>query len=129
MRNSLSKGQFYLLTAVVLVGFFFLLSKYINPYAFIDSSKPISDDEIFFFNNVKDTAEKTVSLHYGPVLGIDQKLKSDLDALVERETDLAGEKGYIFLMSHDVRPNRVNFLMALVSDKYILNSTFSVVRP
>ena len=125
MHNSSNKGQFYVLTSVVIVGFFFLLSKYVNPYSFIDSSKSITDDEIFFFNNVRDKAEKAVM-----VSGLDDStLNRNLNNFGTLAKDTAGEKGYIFLVRHRIDPVRVNFTMFLISDKYTLNSSFTINRP
>jgi hypothetical protein len=123
MLKSSNKGQFYILLAVVIVGFFFLLSKYVNPYSFIDTSKPITDDEIFFLNNIKDKSEKIV-LESAP-----SHLNMNLNNFTKTAKDLAEDIGYIFAMSHRIHPNQVNFTIALISEKYVLNSTFLTPRP
>ncbi|OGI15922.1 hypothetical protein A3K63_01025 [Candidatus Micrarchaeota archaeon RBG_16_49_10] len=123
MRSSLGKGQFYLLTAVVIVGFFFLMSKYINPYSFIDSSQAVIDDEIFFFNNLRNQAERVVKLSN------DTTLAPNLESFSDIADEVAQEKHYIFSMNYTVRPSDVDFVMALVSEKYSLDSSFTVVKP
>jgi hypothetical protein len=122
MLSSSSKGQFYVLTAVVVVGFFLLLSRYIGPYSFIDSSRSVTDDEIFFFNNVKDKAEETVSLSNSTTLLPNLQ---NFTAIAKSE---AARKGYIFVIGYDINLGDVDFEMGLVTDKYLLNSTFSVPR-
>ena len=59
--NLLSKkAQFFVLTTVVIVGVFYSLSRSIDPYTFVDTSKAAYGGEILFFDNVKDKAIETV---------------------------------------------------------------------
>jgi hypothetical protein len=123
MRSTLNKGQFYVLTAVVIVGFFFLLSRYVSPYSFIDTSTAITDDEIFFFNNMRNKAEKTVQESES------NELVNNLNNFTEL-SEKAGEKAeHIFVITYTLDSTDVNFDMSLITDKYTLNSSFSVPRP
>ncbi|OYT42787.1 MAG: hypothetical protein B6U78_00080 [Candidatus Aenigmarchaeota archaeon ex4484_224] len=46
------KGQFFILSAVVIIGAMYLISKQIIPLRMIDISQIALDDEIFVFNNI-----------------------------------------------------------------------------
>jgi len=119
------KAEFFILTTVVIVAVFYTLSKYINPYAFIDTSTAAEGGETFFFENVKEKAKKTVEI-------------SDHDHLLENLNtyknfvdDLASEKGYnmFFNYRYNSTTNKVDFYIALTSQKYTLRANFTVSGP
>ncbi|MEM5777123.1 MAG: hypothetical protein QXJ06_01605 [Candidatus Aenigmatarchaeota archaeon] len=125
MHNLSNKAQFFILTAVVFAGFFYMLSKYITPYSFIDTSKYVSSQEIFLFNNIKEKAIKTVK--------ITQQNNPDglVDNLItyrEYAQKIARDNGYILFFEFDVNKETVDFNITLSSEKITLTSSFIVPR-
>jgi len=124
MLNSFNKkAEFFILTTVVIVAVFYALSRYINPYAFIDTSKAVEGGEIFFFDNVKDKAIKTVEISNPSDLNINLKTYKNF---VEQ---LASDKGYNMVFNYTVNVTEVNMYMVLSSQRYTLLSNFTVSRP
>ncbi len=125
MRNSSNKkAQFFILTTVVIVGVFYTLSKYINPYAFIDTSKAASGGETFFFDNVKEKAMKTVKISPSD----DGNLTVNLNNYKNFIEKMASEKGYNFNFNYNVSTTKVDFDMILTSERMTLKSNFTVAR-
>jgi len=56
----LRKAQFFILTGLVIISIFYLLSKWISPYTVIDTSEVALSYETFVFNNVKQHVLKIV---------------------------------------------------------------------
>jgi len=123
MPNSSSKkAQFFILTTVVIVGVFYTLSQYINPYAFIDTSKAASGSEAFFFDNVKEKAIKTVQIS-NPDEG---NLTANLEEYKQFVEKMASDKGYSLIFDYDVDwPNDVDFHMVLTSERMTLKADFT----
>lgn len=124
LNFSNKKAQFFILTAVTIIGVFYGLSKYLNPYSFIDTSKAVQGNEVFFFNNVKDKAIKTVEIG-----GTDEELKDHLNLYKNFVEDVARDYGYILNFNYRIYADRVDFSMYLQSQKVRLYSDFSVNRP
>ncbi|KYK35689.1 MAG: hypothetical protein AYK18_02890 [Theionarchaea archaeon DG-70] len=120
MPSLSSKAQFFILTTVVIVGVFYTLSKYINPYAFVDTSKAAVSGETFFFDNVKEKAIKTVKLSNSG------NLLSNLQMYKNYVRNLASEKGYNLELYYTNTTTLVNIQMVLTSEKYTLKSNFTV---
>lgn len=117
------KAQFFIMTTVTIVGVFYVLSKYMTPYSFIDTSKAVMGGEAFFLNNVKDKAIKTVEIS-------DRGEVSDnLEVYKNFVQNLAGEKGYNLVFSYWNDTNTVYIDMTLTSPKYTLKSSFTVSMP
>ena len=126
MHNSSSrKAQFFILTTVVIVGVFYTLSKYINPYAFVGTSDPIIGGEESFFDNVKDKAIKTVTISARD----DTTLKYNLEKYKNFIINMSSEKGYDLSFSYTVQSSDVNVSMVLLSQKTTLASKFTIPRP
>jgi hypothetical protein len=125
MRNlSSKKAQFFILTTVVIVGVFYTLSKYINPYAFIDTSRAASGSETFFFDNVKEKAIKTVKISLpDPDNGNLTANLMDYKNFVEK---MASDEGYNFNFNYNVTSTKVDFSMVLTSERMTLKSNFTV---
>jgi len=117
------KAEFFILTTVVIVAVFYALSRYVNPYAFIDTSKAAGSGEVFFFDNVKDKAIKTVEISNPSDLSTNLKTYKNF---VERS---ASDKGYNMIFNYTVNANRVDIHMILSSPKYNLITSFNVPRP
>lgn len=120
---SSKKAQFFILTTIVIVGVFYSLSKYINPYAFIDTSKAAAGEETFFFDNVREKAIKTVEISDPDNLLLNLKQYRDF---VEAE---ASEKGYNLFFTYNISTTSVDVDMVLTSQKYTLKTNFNVPRP
>jgi plastocyanin domain-containing protein len=56
------KGQFFILSAFVMVTIFLLLSQFIQPSIVYDTSLIVQADEAFIFNNIKEKSEEIVSI-------------------------------------------------------------------
>lgn len=117
------KAQFFILTTVVIVGAFYTLSKYINPYVFVDTSRAGAGGEIFFFDNVKEKAIKTVEV------SVPNQLESNLDGYKTFVEKMAGKKGYNLVFNYTVETDTVDMSLVLMSQKYILKGNFTVTRP
>jgi uncharacterized protein YktA (UPF0223 family) len=117
------KAEFFILTTVVIVGVFYSLSKYINPYAFIDTSTAVEGKETFFFDNVKEKAIKTVQISDR------DKLLDNLKTYRNFVESLASEKGYNMAFTYKNTTSKVDFYMLLTSQKYTLKANFTVSRP
>jgi hypothetical protein len=119
------KAQFFILTTVVIVGVFYTLSKYINPYAFVATSEPIIGGEESFFDNVKDKAIKTVNVGSRDNNG----LRNDLETYKKFVVNISSEKGFDLTFNYNVGSTTVNVTMILVSQKTTLSSKFTILRP
>lgn len=117
------KAQFFILTTVVIVGAFYALSKYINPYVFVDTSRAGAGGEVFFFDNVKEKAIKTVEI------SIPTELESNLNEYKNFVEGMAGEKGYNLVFNYTVKTGTVDMGMVLMSQRYTLRGNFTVQRP
>jgi len=123
LNPSSKKAQFFILTTVVIVGVFYTLSKYINPYAFIDTSKAASGSETFFFDNVKEKAIKTVQI------SDKTELESNLNQYKIFVEKMASDKGYSLNFDYEVLVNAVDFHMILTSERMKLEADFTANRP
>jgi len=126
MHNlSSKKAQFFILTTVVIVGVFYTLSKYINPYSFVDTSQAMIGGEESFFDNVKEKAIKTVNISSTDT----NTLKSNLGTYRNFVEQMASDKGYDLSFNYTVETTNVNMRIVLVSQKITLKSNFTVSRP
>ncbi len=119
MHNLLSKkAQFFVLTSVMIVGVFFTLSKYINQYSFVDTSKAVEGAEVFMFDNIKDKAIKTVQI--SNVTNVESRL-TEYKNFVEK---MVADRGYTIYFEFRNTTEIVNFNMTLISERYVLRSDF-----
>ncbi|MFH8080493.1 MAG: hypothetical protein QXO84_01285 [Candidatus Aenigmatarchaeota archaeon] len=111
--------------AVILAGLFYILGKYINPYSFVDTSKYASLPEIFFFNNVRENAIKTVKItqQNNP-----NDLIRNLYEFKNYTEKVARENGYIIFIEYDNTTTEVSFNISLYSHRVSLSSSFIVPR-
>ena len=124
LNLSSKKAQFFILTTVVIVGVFYTLSKYINPYAFIDTSRAAPGGETFFFDNVKEKAIKTVKIS----LPDDGNLTANLIEYKIFVEKMASDKGYNLNFNYNISLTKVDFDMILMSERMTLKSNFTVAR-
>lgn len=118
--SSGKKAQFFVLTTVVIVGVFYTLSQYINPYAFVDTSRAAEGGESFFFDNVKDKAIKTVEISNS------SELESNLRNYKNFVEKMASEKGYNLVFYYFNDSSTVYINMVLMSQKQTLKANFTV---
>lgn len=123
LNLSSKKAQFFILTTVVIVGVFYTLSKYINPYAFIDTSKAASGSETFFFDNIKEKAIKTVEISSA------DELENNLGNYTQFIEKMASDRGYSLNFDYNVSVTDVDFHMILTSERMTLKANFTVNRP
>lgn len=123
MPSLSNKAQFFLLTAVIIAGFFYTTSRYINPYSFIDTSKSAKSDEIFFFNNLKDKVVKTVAISKP------NDLPANLNTYKNYIEGASRDKGYVLVFNYNNTTSNVGIKMILQSSRMTLTSDFIVRRP
>jgi len=123
LNLSNKKAQFFILTTVVIVGVFYTLSKYINPYAFIDTSKAASGGETFFFDNVKEKAIETVRISN------ENELRTNLNEYKIFVEKMASDKGYSLNFNYEILITTVDFHMILTSERMTLKTDFTTNRP
>ena len=118
-----NKAQFFILTAVMIIGVFFTMSKYINQYSFIDTSKALEGAEIFMFQNIVEKANKTVQLSNSTT--IDENLKK----YSSFAKNVTSKRGYILVFDYTIDGDDVKFNITLMSDKYTLTKEFTESIP
>ncbi|NCO97529.1 MAG: hypothetical protein COY38_03635 [Candidatus Aenigmarchaeota archaeon CG_4_10_14_0_8_um_filter_37_24] len=123
MPSFSNKAQFFILTSVMIVFVFFSLSKYVNQYSLIDTSKVAEGAETFMFENIKEKAIKTI--HISNFNNVDGRLQTYKDFV----QDMANDRGYKLTFDYQVVPPKVFFNMILMSEKYTISSQFPVIIP
>ncbi|MEM5792802.1 MAG: hypothetical protein QXY45_00370 [Candidatus Aenigmatarchaeota archaeon] len=118
-----NKAQFFILTAVMIVGVFFTMSKYINQYSFIDTSKAAEGAEIFMFENIVEKANKTVQISNTDTIDDNLKIYSSF------VKNITSERGYILVFDYSIISNKVKFNITLMSEKYTLRKEFTETIP
>ncbi|MEM5808158.1 MAG: hypothetical protein QW818_03435 [Candidatus Aenigmatarchaeota archaeon] len=135
MRNSSSlrsarKGQFFILTTVVVVTILFFISRWIGPPAQVDTSDIVQMEELFTFDNIREKTTEVVKysencddLNYNL-----QEYKNFLD-------EYGKEKNYRIDFSYSPSPcfeefgAVVYFSLKITSNKVNAESSFSVTWP
>lgn len=56
------KGQFFVLSAFVMIAIFLLLSQFVQPSTVYDTSSVVQMEEAFIFNNLKEKSEEIVDI-------------------------------------------------------------------
>lgn len=64
MHNLLNsnKGQFFILSAFLIITMLYLISKWMQPGAIIDTSKVVVQEDFFILNNIVEKGKQTVEL-------------------------------------------------------------------
>ena len=121
MHNMLNnkKAQFFILTTVIIVGVFYTMSKYINPYTFIDTSEPFYGTEILMFDNIANKAVKTIDISNTTNIADHMSLYK---SFVENKTS---DEGYILNFNYTIDGNQVNVTMFMVSETTKLKTSFT----
>lgn len=121
------KAQFFILSAVAIVGILFFVSRWVEPLSLLDTSSIIFREEPFVFNNIKEKAVETVNQSKDC-----EDLKFNLEEYNTFVKSYAREK----LFSLDFKysygtcikgsPLDVVFNMTLKSEKMELASNFTI---
>ena len=118
MLNS-NKAQFFILTTVVIIGVFYTMSRYINPYSFIDTSEPYKGTEILMFDNIVNKAIKTIEISNTTNIANHMSMYKDF---VENKT---ADQGYVLNFNYTIDGSEVNVSMFLISETKTLKTSFS----
>lgn len=117
-----SKGQWYIISAVMITGALLLISFLIKNYFISDPSDVARLREDFLFNNMKEQLNRTVDISSC------DDLDSNLNEFVYFTRQRMAEKGVLLLVNFSVSscpPKVVTFSMALASDKMSINQTWT----
>jgi hypothetical protein len=124
MRSLLKsrKAQFYVLSAVAIIGILYFLSRWMEPSSITDTSSIALTDEPFIFDNIKEKAVETV-----------QKSKScdEMKYNLEEYKNFVEEYGLknnlvVNLDYTYACPGNINFELSLMSTKMTIASNFTV---
>ena len=118
-----NKAQFFILTAVMIVGVFLTLSKYVNQYSFIDTSTAAEGAEIFMFQNIVEKANKTVQISNQATI------TNNLSKYKNFAQKVSSDRGYILSFDYTIVGDKVNFNITLISSKYSLTKSFTETVP
>lgn len=119
-RSTLSKGQWFMISAVILSSIFLTISVMLKEYKFIDASAIAGRDENFYFHNLAQNLNRTV--YYSPGC---ENLTLNINEMIYFEKIEMAKKGYIVDVYYTildcnspVPENRIRFdLISLASDK------------
>lgn len=119
------KAQFYILSAVAIIGILYFLSRWLEPGTIVDTSSIALMEEPFIFNNIKEKANETVKSSKDC-----EELEFNLEEYKQFVDDYALEKNYLIDLNYSYScPGIVDFKIKLVSTSMTIASNFSVNFP
>jgi hypothetical protein len=132
MHNLLKsrKAQFYILSAVAIIGILYFLSRWLEPTSIVDTSSIAISDEPFVFNNIKEKTTDIVKLSKDC-----EELRDNLAEYKQFVENYALEKGYkldFYYSYPSCNPSgiAVDFEISMTSTRMTISSlTFSVPWP
>ena len=116
-----SKGQWFLVSAVIASGAFLAISLLFNSYFVVDTSKPALIDEDYYFHVVKSGINNTIQLSNCTVNDGITNMERNLGGFVDFTTNELAEIGYFLHIEYnivDCNAKRVNYGILLASDRY-----------
>lgn len=121
------KAQFFILSAVAVIGILYFLSRWMEPSTITDTSSVVSMEESFLFNNIKEKAVETVENSKSC-----EELKYNLDEYKKFVEGYVLKKGEIALQYQFIAPCYENpptpavaeFILNLTTPKAKLSSVF-----
>lgn len=121
------KAQFFILSAVAIIGILYFLSRWLEPSTITDTSAVVLMEEPFIFNNIKEKAVETVEKSKSC-----EELKYNLDEYKKFVDSYVIKKGEIVLQYHFIAPCYENpptpavveFTLNLTTPKAKLGSIF-----
>jgi len=120
-RNSRIKGQWFLISAVVISGAFLAISVMFKDYLILDQSVVVRMDEDFYFHNIKEGLNRTVNITGFDLPDCDS-LKTKLDEFIFFSKERMAENGYYLYVekSVDCIANTASFGILLASDRMVV---------
>jgi len=129
MRSLLKsrKAQFFILSAVAVIGILYFLSRWLEPSTITDTSSVVLMEEPFIFNNIKEKAVETVETSKSC-----EELKYNLDEYKKFVENYMLKKGSLVLQYQFVAPCYdnpptpavVEFTLNLTTSKIKIGSIF-----
>ncbi len=118
------KAQFFILSAIIITSFMYIISRWVEPSNIIDTSSPILLDEPFIFNNILEKAKEVVnSTRYC------EDLMLNLDEYKNFVENFVAEKGMTLNFTYVITScSRVDLYINLLSKKMLINATISVTK-
>ncbi|MBU5689547.1 MAG: hypothetical protein QXM68_01550 [Candidatus Aenigmatarchaeota archaeon] len=126
MLNLSNKAQYFIIASVILAGFFYTLSRFLNPSSFVDNSKSATANEILLFNNFKEKTIKAVQV--SDSINRDD-LETNLVTYRNYIQKIARENGYNLFFEFVNTTTNVSVNMTLKSDRMMMNTSFVIHRP
>lgn len=116
-KSSRSKGQWFMVSAVMVSAAFLVISSFLTSYSSMDSSKTATYNEDYYYNNVKEQFMKVVEQSDCG------NLTSNLNEFKYFAEKSMGELGYLLFINYTVEPcpsKNVKLGMLLGSEKMVL---------
>jgi hypothetical protein len=117
-----NKGQWFLISAVIVTGVFLAMSTLFKTYSLVDPSLSARNNEDFYFNNVKDKFYDVVAR--SDCTNMDTNLR-DFKTFTAREV---GTMGYLLLMNYtaDCTTKKGDVSIMLASNDFILCKNYNI---
>jgi hypothetical protein len=111
------KGQWFLVSAVVVTGVFLVISGLFKTYSLVDTSSAARADEDFHFHNIKQQFSSVVAS--SSCADMDKNIR-EYRALAEREMN---NFGYLFFMNYtiqDCNSKQVTLGLLIASHRFVI---------
>jgi hypothetical protein len=120
-RSSNSKGQWFLVSAVVISGAFLAISLFFKDYLVVDQSVIPRMDEDFYFHDIKEALNRTVQM-FGFDLPDCINLTNELDEFIYFSKERMAEKGYYLYVTKNVdcSVQKTTFHILLASSRMVV---------
>jgi hypothetical protein len=128
-----NKAQFFILSAIVIVGIVYFISRWSEPYTILDTSTAATGDDLFIFNNVKSKVFEIANMSKSC-----EELAYNLDEYESFVGNylLGKNKLYVShsfetpcLPGEELFPSMVLFNITMKSPEKTITSTFKVFWP
>jgi hypothetical protein len=123
MRSLLKsrKAQFYVLSAVAIIGILYFLSRWMEPSSITDTSSTVLMDEPFIFDNIKEKAVETVQKSKSC-----DEMKYNLEEYKNFVEDYGVKNNLVVNLGYTYAcPGNINFELRLMSTKMTIASNFT----
>ncbi|MEM7819672.1 MAG: hypothetical protein QXD48_02480 [Candidatus Aenigmatarchaeota archaeon] len=121
-KLSRSKGQWFIISAIMVSAAFLIISIFFKGYYGIDTSRPTKLSEDYYFMNIKEQFNKVVQ--DSNCTNMDKNLK-EFKYFSEK---VMGELGYFLYINYSIiscPPKNIRMGMLLASDKMILHENIN----
>lgn len=125
MRSLLKsrKAQFYVLSAVAIIGILYFLSRWMEPSSITDTSSIVLMDEPFIFDNIKEKAVETVQKSKSC-----DEMKYNLEEYKNFVENYGLQNNLVVNLTIEDKyacPGTINFELSLMSTKMTIESNFT----